>query len=372
MFPPQHLHEVSPRSSLDESARQLFARDLRRYVLYDLFGQLKRYHDREVAPRFEAERGRAPANRAELREALWQHDLFRAAQGLQRISQELLWASVTPVVERQAGEINARARRLVAEEGLGSLELDEDVEVPEYVSQVDIHLMPGNYQGEYTDDDYSQGAVFERGTWLYNVGMMGPDNDAIGRLLATTLRDRYPELAPKRILDMGCTTGQQTLPFCDVFPDAEVHALDVAAPMVRYARARATALGRTVHWHQADATDTPFPDGHFDLVVSNIMLHETCAEAVPKVFAECFRLLAPGGVMAHIDIPDYNQYPDLLFQVVVDADTFHNNEPFWGQLHDIDLPQTAVDAGFPAESVEKTVAPMGALAWSLVVARKPG
>lgn len=372
MFPPQHLHAVAPRSSLDEAARQLFARDLRQYVLYDLFGALKQYHDREVAPRFEAGHGRPPADRAELREALWEHGLFRAAQGLQRISQELIWASVTPVVERQAEAINTRARQVVAEHGLGSLEFDPEVRVPDYVSQVDIHLMPGNYQGEYTADDYSQGAVFERGTWLYNVGMMGPDNDAIGRLLATTLRERYPGLAPRRILDLGCTTGQQTLPFCDVFPEAEVHALDVAAPMVRYAHARATALGKAVHWHQMDATATRFPDGHFDLVVSNIMLHETCAEAVPRVFGECFRLLAPGGVMAHIDIPDYNRYPDLLFQVVVDADSFHNNEPFWGKLHDIDLVGTAIDAGFPAEAAEKTVAPMGSLAWSLVVARKAG
>jgi ubiquinone/menaquinone biosynthesis C-methylase UbiE len=170
---------------------------------------------------------------------------------------------------------------------------------------------------------------------------------------------------------MGCTSGHQTLPFCDAFPQAEVHALDVAAPMLRYAHARAELLGKAVHWHQQDATRTKFPDGHFDLVVSNIMLHETSAAAVPRVFAECFRLLAPGGVMAHIDIPDYNRYPDLLFQVTVDADHFHNNEPFWGALHDLDLAGLAKSCGFDPATVQKTIAPMGTLAWSLVVARKP-
>lgn len=366
----QARHEISPVTTPEEDSRQLFAKDLRKHVMYNLFGEIHAVFDNEVRPSYLASHGEDFTSREAVRAAMWEHGFFRSAQGLQRISQELLWASVIPAVERQASEINEKARRLSQQSQLGSLALDPHVAVPDYVSMVDIHLMPGNYQGEFTANDFSQGAVFERGAYLYNLGMMGPHNDGIGRLLAQTIRQRYPDLSPVRILDMGCTTGHQTLPFCDAFPDAVVHAIDVAAPMLRYAHARATALEKAVHWHQMDATQTTFPDGHFDLVVSNIMLHETCADAVPQVIKECFRLLRPGGVMAHIDIPDYNKYPDLLFQVVVDADTFHNNEPFWGKLHDIDQVAEARQAGFDPETIDKGIAPMGSLAWSLLVARK--
>lgn len=370
-FPPQARHELMPEFDASEVARQNFAMDLRKHVMFNLFGAVKKVHDRDVKPAFEAAQKRTFRDRAEVRDAMWDQGFMRAAWSVQRVSQELIWASVLPRVERESDTINARVAGFAKQPKLGSLHLDPAVKVPDYVSQVDIHLMPGNYQGEFGPNDASQGALFDRGAWMYNMGMMGPLNDAIGTLHAATIRKLFPDLAPKRILDMGCTMGHQTLPFCDAFPQAEVHALDVAASMLRYAHARAELLGKAVHWHQQDATHTNFPDGHFDLVVSNIMLHETCAEAVPQVFRECWRLLAPGGVMAHIDIPDYNRYPDLLFQVQVDADTFHNNEPFWGRMHDIDQVALAKEIGFDPASVQKTIAPMGTLAWSLLVARKP-
>jgi SAM-dependent methyltransferase len=370
-FPPQQSHELSADFAADDISRQMFARDLRKHVMFDLFGAVKKVHDRDVKPSFEAEHGRPFRTRAEVRDAMWRQGFMRAAWSVQRVSQELIWSSVLPAVEAQSDRINERVTARNTKPALGSLTLDPSVKVPDYVSSVDIHVMPGNYQGEFGPGDAAQGALFDRGAFLYNLGMMGPQNDAIGTLHAATIRKPFPDLKPRRILDMGCTTGQQTLPFCGAFPEAEVHALDVAAPMLRYGHARAEALGKAVHFHQQDATRTAFPDGHFDLVVSNIMLHETSADAVPQVFAECFRLLAPGGVMAHIDIPDYNAYPDLLFQVTVDADHFHNNEPFWGALHDIDLVGLAKQCGFDPATVTKTIAPMGSLAWMLVVGRKP-
>lgn len=369
-FPPQAPHAVLPAFAAEDNSRQLFARDLRRHVMFDLFGAVKNVHDREVKPAFEAQHGRAFRDRAELRDAMWQQGFLRAAWGVQRISQELIWASVLPAVEKQADRINALVAERNRNPTLGSLQLDPSLPVPDYLREVDIHVMPGSYQGEYGPDDASQGALFERGAFLYNLGMMGPLNDGIGTLHAAYVRRLFPDLEPRRILDLGCTSGHQTLPFSAAFPDAEVHALDVAAPMLRYGHARAEALGKAVHFHQQDATRTNFPDGHFDLVVSNIVLHETCAAAVPAIIAESFRLLAPGGVMSHLDIPDYNANPDLLFQMTVDADHFHNNEPFWGALHDLDLVTLAKQAGFGPESVGKSVAPMGALAWMLLTGRK--
>ncbi len=359
----QKEHPGLPRLAHDERARQLFAKDYRKYILLDLPRCTRRIWETEVRPALAAERGDTAIDHEAAREAMWQHGFLRVAQGLQRISQELLWNSIVPAVERQAAQINARVAAASAHSS-GSLDLDPTVRAPDYLTEVDIHCMPGNYHTEVAPGDASLGAVFDRGSFLYALGGAGELNDATGRLLVAKLREQFPWLAPRRILDLGCTVGHNTLPLCDAYPHAEVHAIDVGAPMLRYAHARASALGKTVHWHQRDVRETRFPDGHFELVTSTILFHEVDPDQIGAVFAEAWRVLAPGGVMAHIDIPNYFAYPDPLFVALVHADTFHNNEPFWGEMHRRDLVQLMVDSGFPRERCFRGVAAMGSFPWS--------
>jgi len=54
----------------------------------------------------------------------------------------------------------------------------------------------------------------------------------MGELLRGFLREREPAFAPRRILDLGCGVGNSTLPWAEGFPGAEVHAVDVAAPLL--------------------------------------------------------------------------------------------------------------------------------------------
>jgi hypothetical protein len=42
-----------------------------------------------------------------------------------------------------------------------------------------------------------------------------------------------------------------------------------------------------VHFSQQDATRTNFPDGHFDLICSSILFHETSGKALPAIVREC-------------------------------------------------------------------------------------
>ncbi len=360
---PQKEHPGLPRLSHDERARQLFAKDYRKYLLLDLPRFTRRIWETEVRPAVSTQRGASSIDHEVVREAMWEHGFLRVAMGLQRISQELLWNSIVPAVERQAEEINARVAAVSAASG-GSLDLDPAVRAPDYLTRVDIHCMPGNYHTEVVPGDASLGAVFDRGSFLYALGGAGELNDATGRLLVAKLREQFPALAPARILDLGCTVGHNTLPLCDAFPAAEVHAVDVGAPMLRYAHARASALGKVVHWHQRDIRETRFPDGHFDLVTSEILFHEVHPDEIGAVFREVWRVLAPGGVMAHIDIPNYFAYPDPLLVSLVHADTFHNNEPFWGEMHRRDLVGLMVDAGFAPERCFRGVALMGSFPWS--------
>lgn len=359
----QKSHDVLPTVTHDERARQLFAKDFRKYILYDVPKHTRKIYEYEVKPKLTATAPTPPLDHQVVQDAMWAQGFIRAAQSLQRISQEMLWNSVVPNVARQADHIN-RTTQALATQALGTLELNPNVGVPEYLTRVDIHCMPGNYHAEFTDDDATQGAIFDRGSYLYALGAAGELNDATGRLLVSQLQSQFPDLQPQRILDLGSTIGHNTLPLCDGYPAAEVYATDVAAPMLRYGHARASALGKRVHFSQRDARQTGYPDAHFDLVTSIILFHEVHPDEIISIFREARRVLKPGGVMAHIDIPNYFNYPDPLLISLVHADTFHNNEPYWGNYHRLDLEALMVEAGFERENCFRGVAMMDRFPWA--------
>jgi ubiquinone/menaquinone biosynthesis C-methylase UbiE len=166
------------------------------------------------------------------------------------------------------------------------------------------------------------------------------------------VKENFPDLKPKRILDLGCTVGHSTLSYVDEFPDAEVYAIDVGAPVLRYAHARAVSLGKTVHFSQQNAEATSFPDGYFDLIVSHILVHETSHVAIRKIMKEAHRLLSPGGVIIHGETPPYRTL-DPFDAFMLDWDTRNNNEPYWGASHEIEPAAIAAETGFdPAKAFE--------------------
>ena len=71
--------------------------------------------------------------------------------------------------------------------------------------------------------------------------------------------------------------------------------IDVGAPVLRYAHARAVKLGVDVNFRQALAEDMPFEDGSFDHVFAYILFHEVPIEVIPRILADVRRILRPGG-----------------------------------------------------------------------------
>lgn len=353
----QRHHAMLPDERHDELARERFVQALKAHIAGRISPGVRELYEHRVAPRYEAERGSPPSDRHEIREALGHETYYRLWSSVRRASQHLLWSSVADAVSRQAEQLAARAREL--DEGLGSLRLDPELEIPWYNAEVDIHAMPGGYRGEYTDSDVSVGALYDRGVYVYAMGQMGELNDDYGRsVVANYLHKRHPDFSPVRILDVGCTVGNATLPYVDAFADAEMHGIDLGAPVLRYAHARAESLGKAVHFSQQNAEATDFPDGHFDLIVSHIVIHEMSPAALRNMLAECHRLLAPGGLMIHADFPSYAGV-DPLTQSMIDWDTYNNHEPFWGPMRDMDLTSDASDAGFEPSKVEEVIVPTG-------------
>jgi ubiquinone/menaquinone biosynthesis C-methylase UbiE len=314
----------------------------------------KAVYEKRAKPRFEREHKHIPQDRHDVRRVMKDEPYYQTWSALLRTSQEMMWDSVATSVERQLPELIRQAKP--NGKALGSLTLDPQLPIPSYHTAVDIHCQPGAYHTETTADDVAAGAIYDRAVHVYAMGRMGPMNDDLGASLAAYVKRQYPNFQPSKILDMGCSVGHSTIPYVDTYPEAEVHAIEIGAPMLRYAHARAEALGKRVHFSQQNAEHTNFAEGLFDLIVSHILLHETSSVAIRNIVRECHRLLRPGGMMLHVEVPQYHGM-DPYDSFILDWDTYNNNEPFWGTLHDMDLVELATSGGFAREKIIQVAIP---------------
>ena len=331
-------HAVLRKGDHDDRARQDFAFTLRNLVTSEWMPSTRTVFDKRAAAAFARETGAPPETPRDIRKAMDADSWYRFYLSARRTSQELIWESVVPAVEADPPTGGAGA------------DLDPSVVPPRYMSAIDIHCMPGGYAEDSGDGDLAAGAVYDRGVYLYMSGLMGPRNDAVGALTVAYLKAHFPDFAPAHVLDMGCGVGHATLPYCDGYPLAEVHGIDVAPALVRYADARAASWGKAATFHQRDAERTGFPDRSFDLITSHIVLHETSTRALGAILAESYRLLAPGGMAVHVDQPRFDG-ADAWSTFLQENETYYNNEPFWRKYRSIDLHEAAVAAGFASEDV---------------------
>lgn len=354
--PPQARHGITPDWSHDDKSRKAFQRTLRESVIRDLSNGSRTIFEKRVSPRFEKENGRPFESRQEIRAEMLKEPFYQAHLSIQRSAQELMWASVAYSLDRQIDEMMARAKQ--SGDSLGSLTLDPEMPIPKYIDSLDIHCMPGGYTTDLGDGDVAAGAIYDQGSYIYGSGRGGPYGDRSANSIIGYLKREHPDFAPKRILDMGCATGNNTVPYCDAYPDAEVHGIELGAALLRYGHARAESLGKAVHFSQQNAEQTNFEDESFDLVVSCIIFHETSRKALPRIIAETRRLLKPGGLMVHLEAGQFENF-DLWRQTVFDAETYNNNEPFWSTYRAMDLDKVIAEGGWPEGSASMHLEPFG-------------
>ena len=350
----QYKHAMLADYTADEFARQEFVKSFKLHLASKISPANRDVYETRVAPEIKKETGADPKDRFQIKAKMEQQQPYQFWSSMLRSSQEMMWKSVQVSVQRQWPELLEAANKSSSKHS--TLELDPDLEIPKYHRAVDIHCMPGAYHTEQTENDVAAGALYDRAVYIYSMGRMGPFNDDIGASTVAWIKANYPDFKPKRILDMGCTVGHSTIPYLDAYPDAEVYGIDVGAPVLRYAHARAESLGKNIHFSQQNAEQTNFPDGHFDLIVSHILQHETSHKAFKNIAKECNRLLSKGGMMVHAETPPYKDMP-LFDEFMMDWDTYYNNEPFWGGSHLIDPQEVAKEFGFDTDSVFEAMAP---------------
>jgi ubiquinone/menaquinone biosynthesis C-methylase UbiE len=255
-------------------------------------------------------------------------------------TQEQFWRLVKDECDRNADvllEEMADAEKF----GPGSLQLNKDLDVPDYACY-EIHIQPGGYVG-----DRFAGHIYFYGTSVVLAGGNQQDQLQVNWVRGVP---RPPDGKVKRILDQGTGCGQFAHALKEKFPEAEVWANDVAGPMLRFAHMNSVKLGKDIHYVHELSEQTQFPDNHFDIVTSNLLIHEVPGEKIKEISAEAYRTLRPGGIYYPLDsytggqirgtaLSHYNAWRNYRW----------NHEVWWMEYYHYDLAEAMREVGFKVD-----------------------
>ncbi len=360
----------------DETARLAFVGALKKFANFTLEGRVVQLFDEQLVPALIASGKPEPETRNEAATILEDQPLYQLWGTITFHSQNLMWDAVQVTTDRIIDAQIAQYQAITSsDEVCGSVTLSNELLVKAPISTTEIHRQPGGYWRESRSDDLEAALNYSGTVELYRIakGMAAgesPPSDAIGRFVSAVAKKYAPDLDPEAILDMGCGTGEQTLAYKRVFPGADVHGIDVARPFVRFAHAFAEDAGIAVHFAEMDAGATGFEDESFDLIVSIIMFHETSKAQAHAILKECHRLLKPGGLALHLDVPYQPSRIPLVKQVTNNWQVRHNGEPFWSGFAALDMREEAIRAGFDPESAFATYEAVGPAAYHFFGGRK--
>jgi tRNA (cmo5U34)-methyltransferase len=113
----------------------------------------------------------------------------------------------------------------------------------------------------------------------------------------------YLPTAPRRVLELGCGTGNLSLRLAARFPDASITFVDAAPEMIEITRARLDEAlpqaARRATFVLARFEELSMPDATYDLVTSAISLHHVREKA--PLYRALRQAIAPGGTFRFAD-----------------------------------------------------------------------
>ncbi len=168
------------------------------------------------------------------------------------------------------------------------------------------------------------------------------------------------------VLDLGSGGGIDVLLSARrVGPTGTAYGLDATPEMIELARANATEAGATnVEFLHGNIEDIPLPDGSVDVVISNCVINLSADK--PRVLAEAFRVLKPGGRLGVSDV-----IADDGLDPAQRAETEHLVGCSVGTLTEAEYRDLLAAAGFTTYAITRTHAATSGLHSAIVQASKP-
>jgi ubiquinone/menaquinone biosynthesis C-methylase UbiE len=114
----------------------------------------------------------------------------------------------------------------------------------------------------------------------------------------------------ERVLDVGCGTGSLAVALkASAGPTGSVRGIDASQEMIDVARRNASKAGVDVNFQVGLAEAIPFPDGTFDLVVSQLAIHHLPDDLKQTAFEEMYRVLKSHGRCLIVDFEPPKSVP---------------------------------------------------------------
>ena len=176
--------------------------------------------------------------------------------------------------------------------------------------EIDVELLKREIKKTYSSvsEEPSRDFIFPTGrAWAVDLGyppeLNGVPDAAVESFAGVANPWVLGRLAPgERVLDLGSGAGTDSLIAAQMVGEhGRVTGIDMTPQMLAKARAATAEMGASnVEFVESEAERLPFPDGSFDVVISNGVI-----DLIPDkdaVFAEIFRVLAPGGRIQIADV----------------------------------------------------------------------
>ena len=172
----------------------------------------------------------------------------------------------------------------------------------------------------------------ERDPYRYSAALYDAFAGRFSNYLTRTRIRLAPPIRGLRVLDVGCGTGADLMPYQQA--GCSVHGVDISPAMLEVARRK---LGKSADLRQSDAGELPFADDFFDLILSTLTLHEMSPEHRPVVLREMIRVLKLHGHLLLIDfLPGPYSFPAgwtirsliLVLEIIAGREHFFNGRHF--------------------------------------------
>ncbi|CAL4089708.1 unnamed protein product [Meganyctiphanes norvegica] len=165
------------------------------------------------------------------------------------------------------------------------------VEYPTHFNKTFVHFLPGGYLNGRT----------------VRISYLGSNkfNFLNETRLVEWLDKLHGDKHPKRILDIGTGPGFSAFALATLYTDAEIIAVDLSAPYIRFARRWQTLRNiSNIQFFHGNAEDLSWLESEsFDFINYAYVLHEMPADNAMRILSEIYRLLATDGTMNGFEVP---------------------------------------------------------------------
>jgi arsenite methyltransferase len=180
--------------------------------------------------------------------------------------------------------------------------------------EIDVQVLKSEIKKTYASvsQEPEKDFIFPTGRpWAEDLGypdeLVNVPDTAVGSFAGVANPWQLGRLVPgERVLDLGSGAGTDSLVAAQMVGEhGHVTGIDMTPEMLAKARTAAAEMGAAnVEFVESEAEQLPFADASFDVVISNGVI-----DLIPDkdaVFAEIFRVLAPGGRIQIADVTIQN------------------------------------------------------------------